>query len=148
VKVTGYQLSEMVRKVSGCPIKPLSGQDPVEYLTIVCDEGFLRVPFEPGCVFWIPDRFPVLADIHRSANSSLLLQQLASRCDDTGLVVDSLIAGSDAVCVSCLMSSLQEAGRWVTWMNPKHASIILRTFDENHAVLAPLKAFRVDNENE
>jgi hypothetical protein len=148
VKVTGYQLSEMVRKVSGCPIKPSSSQDPVEYLTIVCDEGFLRVPFDPGCTFWIPDRFPVLADVYKSANSSLLLQQLASRCDDTGLVVDSLLVGSDAVWVSCLMSSLQEAGRWVTWMNPKRASAIIRTFDENHLVLAPLIAFRADHGDE
>jgi len=143
VKVYGYQLCEMIRKAAGYPEKAASGQDPVEYLTSICDAGFLRVPFDIGCTFWIPDRFPLFADLQRPANSSLLLNQLGSRCDDTGLVVDSLISGRDAVFFSSLRSSLEEAARWVAWMNPKRASAIIRTYDEYQLILAPLSSFVV-----
>lgn len=143
--VSGYQLCGMLRKASGYGGPLPAANDPVEFLGVLCDEGRLRLPFDAACAFWIPQRLPVFSEAQRSLERSLLLSQLGTRSEDTGLVVDSLRQGGDAVYFARLLPTFEwnEVTRWVDRVNPKTAGIHIQSIDEHILILATLKSFVV-----
>ncbi len=140
-KVNSYSLCQALRSVSGWPIQPKSGQEPLSFLEDIVNDGFIRLPCDFNDVFWIPDRVPIFSDIRKSWKSSILLRQLFDRNADTGLVVDALISGKDAVHLLHLTEDLEEIGRWVRGMNPEHVSMTIRSIDETKLVVATLRSY-------
>lgn len=141
--VNRHQLCGMLRKASGYGGAVASDIDPVDFLTELCDQGNLRLPFEPEGVFWIPNRLPIFSEVQKSLTRSLLLSQLITRSEDTGLVVDSLRQGGDAIYFARLYSdmAMDNVVEWVERANPQTASVTIKSIDEHILVLATLKSF-------
>ena len=72
------------------------------------------------------------------------------RSEDTGLVVDSLRHGGDAVFFACLVPAtrLDTVTGWVDRMNPRTAGITIQSIDEHILMLTTLKTFVVAYEAE
>ncbi len=137
MKASFYQLCEMLRTATGYPHKAKPGATDsgvVEYLLEIWGSDRLRLPFDVDSVFVIPDRLPVLSDILRSTKS-LIVNQLGMRREDTGLVVDSLRSGKDALFFAHLCASMEEVAGWVRIMNPRTAEATLKTIDDEHVLI-------------
>ena len=143
--ISGHQLCGMLRKASGYGGPSSSDNDPVAYITHLADEGRLRLPFDPVGAFWIPFRIPVFSDIELSVERSQLLSQLSMRSEDTGLVVDSLRHGGDAVYFAKLVENYQWSvvTDWIDRVRPESAGIVIKTVDEFIIILGTLKSFVV-----
>lgn len=143
--ISGFQLCGMLRKASGYGGPSSSDNDPVAYLTLLADEGRVRLPFDPDGVFWIPFRIPVFSDSQLSLERSQLLSQLSMRSEDTGLVVDSLRRGGDAVYFARLVPQHQfdVVTDWVDRVRPESAGVTINSVDEFILVLATFKSFVV-----
>lgn len=110
-------------------------RNPLELLDDIVNEGLLRLPCDIHDVFLIPERVPIFSDIQRSPQSSILLRQLFDRYAETGLVVDALLSGKNALFLAYITDSDDEVIRWVRGMNSGCVSLTLRSIDETNKLI-------------
>lgn len=141
MKITAYQLSEMIRKLAGQPKGSNEESDPVACLVQFCNEGSFRLPFNPEDVFWIEERLPVFSDIKHPAQS-VILGYLNSNVGMTGLVVDAHLSGGEAIFVVC-WADLIKLSQWLPVMNEDHMGCVVQSALGGVLMLASLKSFVV-----
>lgn len=142
--INSYQLCSILRKASGYSGTESLHADPSVFLEAICNDGFVRLPFEPDGVFWVPERIPVFSDIQLKLERSRLLSQLSMRSEDTGLVVDSLRRGGDAVYFATLTKKWSTVTAWVDKTNQVTAGLTVKAIDDEYVlVLATFRSFVV-----
>lgn len=145
MNVVDHQLRQILKSVTGDPEIPMTPvyETFLEALKDQVPKGNLNLPCDPDSLFLCPERIPIFQDLARPRKSSLL-NQLFDRSAETGVVVDSIFTGVNALFLARLMSSQEELLHWIRCMAWNHVELTVRPIDEeNNLVLSPVKAFVV-----
>lgn len=147
-KFTEHQLRQSLKAMTGDPVSLSKRHDIPAVFAALVNSGNLNLPVDHSSLFVCPERFPLFADIQHP-RKSLLMNQLLDRPDETGVVVDSIYSGKDAVFVAHLLTELSDATAWIACMNCTQVDVTIKSMNEEYIlIISKLKAFvtpRVDD---
>ncbi len=144
LKTNDSQLRQMLAAATRCrEVLDMVGYETIQDVWDMLYHGDrVHFPCSPERLFVVYERFPVLGDVRSGTRKSLLLRQLLDRSDETGVVVDSVRSGKDAMLLATLVKTGADVAGWINCMQETAIELTVIPIDnEDKVIIAPLSSF-------